>query len=412
MYSGFLKVTSFYKDFLKDYYRSNPHIIDKDYQEQNNHLMAEGYGYSNFFSKYLQKNYGIESTEIIHNAWHMQQAWARENGSKLVGDELLLEQIRSLQPEVVFIQDSINFEASYVERIRKEVKSVRLLIGHCCAPYTSRNLEAFSKYNLMLSCSEKFVKELQENNINCYKFPHAFEASLVPENLSQTPPENDIIFIGSLVYRSEFHINRIAYVEEILEQGLPLTMFGVIEEDSWQLLKIKQIAYLVLTPMEKAGIKGKQNNRSLRKIAQLKEMPEKSRYSKLIKENLKQEVLFGKQMLQEIAQHSVGFNLHGDLAGDYAANVRMFEVTGAGALLVTDHKKNMRELYEPDTEILTYTSIEECLEKLKWAIDHPVEARQIAVAGQKRTLKDHSVERRVDLLYEIMKKEYSKLSHF
>ncbi len=55
MYSGFLKVTSFYKEFLKDYYRSNPHIIDKDYQEQNNHLMDEGYGYSNFFFKVCPK---------------------------------------------------------------------------------------------------------------------------------------------------------------------------------------------------------------------------------------------------------------------------------------------------------------------------------------------------------------------
>jgi spore maturation protein CgeB len=407
MFSGVLKITSFYKEFLKDYYRSNSHIIDKDYLEQNKHLMAEGYGYSDFFSKYIQKNYAIEANEIIHNAWHMQGAWARENGSKLVGDELLLEQIRSLKPEVVFIQDSINFDAAYVDRIRKEVKSVKLLIGHCCAPYTSRNLEAFSKYNLMLSCSEKFVKELQEYNINCYKFPHAFEASLVPEGLSQTPPDNDIIFIGSVLNRREFHNNRIAYVEEILKQGLPLTMFGILEEDSWQLLKIKQIAYLVMTAMEKIGIKGFQNSRSLRKIAQLKEIPVKSRYSKLIKENLKQELFFGKKMINEIAQHAVGFNLHAEVAGDYASNVRMFEVAGAGAVLVTDHKKNIRELYEPDLEILTYSSLEECIEKLQWAIDHPVEARRIAEAGQKRTLRDHSVEKRVDLLYEIMKKEYS-----
>ena len=111
-------------------------------------------------------------------------------------------------------------------------------------------------------------------------------------------------------------------------------------------------------------------------------------------------------MLREISCHSAGFNFHGDLAGDYAANVRMFEVTGAGTLLVTDHKKNMGELFEPDAEVLTYASIDECIEKLKWAIDHPVEAGRIAEAGQKRTLREHSVERRVDLLYEILKKEY------
>jgi spore maturation protein CgeB len=95
------------------------------------------------------------------------------------------------------------------------------------------------------------------------------------------------------------------------------------------------------------------------------------------------------------------------VAGDYAANVRMFEVTAAGALLVTDHKKNIRQLFEPDSEILTYSSTGECIEKLKWAIDHPVEAGKIAAAGQKRTLNDHSVEKRTLLLFEIMRKEYS-----
>ena len=41
MYSSLLKVTSFYKDFLSDYYHSNPGITEKSYQEQFKHLMAE-----------------------------------------------------------------------------------------------------------------------------------------------------------------------------------------------------------------------------------------------------------------------------------------------------------------------------------------------------------------------------------
>jgi spore maturation protein CgeB len=113
-------------------------------------------------------------------------------------------------------------------------------------------------------------------------------------------------------------------------------------------------------------------------------------------------------MLDEISRHAVGFNLHAEVAGDFAANVRMFEVTGAGALLVTDHKKNIGDLFEPGSEILTYKDREECMEKLKWALDNPVEAAEIAAAGQRRTLRDHTVEKRVDLLYDIMEQEFSK----
>jgi spore maturation protein CgeB len=407
MFTTFLKVSSYYRDFLNNYYRSNPVITGKSFNEQYKHLMAEGYGYADYFPRYLEKNYAIKATEIIHNAVHLQKAWADENGSRLAGEDLLLEQIRSFGPEVLFIQNSANFDAGFVDRIREEVPSVRLLIGHCCSPFTARNLEAFSRYDVMLTCSEIYLPELQEH-VRSYLFPHAVEATLVSGTSPRRLPDNDIIFIGSLLYRSEFHRNRIAAVEEILKSGLPLRMYGIIEDDSWHMVKMKQASYLLVKSAEKLGIRGLQKIQILRKMAQLKEMPQRDRYSDLIRGHLRQELLFGKQMLEEIARHAVGFNIHGEGAGDYAANVRMFEVAGTGALLCTDHKKNIRDFYEPDKEVLTFKSVEECIEKLKWAMDHPEEAGKIAAAGRKRTLEDHSVEKRVDFLYEIMKKEYSK----
>ena len=408
MFTTLLKITSFYKDFLTNYYQSNPQITGKSYDEQYKHLMSQGYGYADYFPRYLERNYSIKASEIVHNAVPLQRAWAGENSSRLTGDEILLEQIKSIQPEVLFIQDSINFDAGFLDMIREKVKSVRLFVGHCCAPYTAANLESFGRYDVMLTCSEKFLKELGQHQINCYLFPHALESSLVSEVSSGSTSKNDIIFIGSLLYRNEFHRTRIAYVEEILKSGLPFKMYGIMEEDSWHRLKIKQASYLYVKMAYMLGLKGFQRSRIMRKIAQLKEMPERNRYSSLIRENLRSDMLFGKQMLDEISRHAIGFNLHAEVAGDFAANVRMFEVAGAGTLLVTDHKKNIGELFEPGSEILTYKCPEECIEKLNWAVEHPVEAAKIAMAGQRRTLRDHTVEKRVDLLYDIIKQEFSK----
>ena len=402
MFSSFLKVTSFYKDFLNQYYHAHPYISGKGFDEQYKHLMDQGYGYADYFPRYINKNYGIKAAEIIHNAWHLQRAWGSERGLRLSGDDLLMEQIRAFQPEVLFIQDSANFAPGFIERVRRKVNSIRLLIGHCCAPYTEGNVEAFRMFDVMLTCSEKFKGELGALGINCFLFPHAFESSLAQEIDPAADPVNDVVFIGSLLYRREFHEQRISVVEEILKNRIPFRIYGVIEEDPWYLLRMKQISYLLVNASLRIGLKGLQKNRYIRKIAQLKQCPQKNRYSRLIRENLRREMVFGKQMLKEIGRHAVGFNLHGEVAGDYAANVRMFEVTGAGALLVTDHKKNIDELFEPDREILTFHSVGECIEKLKWAIDHPSEAAVIAAAGRARTLKDHSVERRVDLLYEII----------
>ena len=407
MFDSFLKVTSFYKEFLLDYYRSNPAVIEGSFDEQYKHLMAQGYGYADYFPRYMAKNHGLRSAEIIHNAEHLQGAWAREYGSNLTGDELLLEQIRRFAPGVLMIQDSANFDAAYLDRVRREVPSIRLMIGHCCSPYTEANLKTFGNFDVMLSCSPIYYKVLKDL-AKTYHFPHALESSLVTPVDSRGTPENKVIFIGSLFYRNEFHRHRIGVVEEILKSGIPFKMFGILEETPWHALKLLQASYLMVRASERLGIKAFRKYQAYRKVERLQGMPTRSRYSNLIRENLRRDLLFGKKMLDTIAGHAVGFNIHGDGAGDFAANIRMFEVAGSGALLCTDHKSNIHDFYEPDAEILTFRDTGECIEKLKWAIDHPGEARRIAAAGQQRTLKDHSVERRVDLLYEIMKKEFPK----
>jgi spore maturation protein CgeB len=401
----FIKVTSFYKNFLESYYESNQDIVTLSYDDQYQHLMEQGYGYSNYFPLYLRQNYSISGTELIHNAWHMQNAWAAEHGLKLSGNKLLLEQLKKYKPEILFIQDSANFSAAFIQKIREEIPSIKLLIGHCCAPYNSESIEAFRHYDVILACSERFLEDFKKLNINSYLFPHAVESSLI-ENMRGNPdPVNEIIFIGSLLYRTGFHKTRISYIEEILRNNLPLRIFGQLEADPFHTLKMKQAAYLTVKVLSALNIKSIYENSSLQKIGQLEEMPRKNKYSSSIQKSIRNISVFGKEMLETIAAYSIGYNQHAEVAGDYAANVRMFEVCGAGTLLVTDHKKNIHTLFEPDSEILTYKSKEECVEKLRWAINNPIEARKIAMAGQQRAIRDHSVEKRVDLLHEIIQKE-------
>ncbi len=64
----FIKITSFYKNFLQSYEAANPDVLALSYDKQHQHLMSQGYGYSNYFPRYLKQNYGIDGHEIIHNA--------------------------------------------------------------------------------------------------------------------------------------------------------------------------------------------------------------------------------------------------------------------------------------------------------------------------------------------------------
>lgn len=72
----------------------------------------------------------------------------------------------------------------------------------------------------------------------------------------------------------------------------------------------------------------------------------------------------------------------------------MFEATGVGSCLLTDSASNVRDLFEPDNEIVTYTSVDECVEKVNYLFEHEAERAQIARAGQSRTLRDHTTRER------------------
>jgi spore maturation protein CgeB len=109
-------------------------------------------------------------------------------------------------------------------------------------------------------------------------------------------------------------------------------------------------------------------------------------------------------MYEIISQSKITLNNHIDDAKNEAANMRLFEATGVGTCLLTDWKENLHELFEPDREVVTYKSVEECIEKVKWLLDHPQEREAIAKAGQARTLKDHTFAQRAIQLDEIIRK--------
>jgi spore maturation protein CgeB len=71
--------------------------------------------------------------------------------------------------------------------------------------------------------------------------------------------------------------------------------------------------------------------------------------------------------------------------------------------MVTDWKDNLPELFNPDKEMVTYRTADECLEKVSWLLQHPRERAEIAKAGQARTLRDHTYARRAIQLDRIIR---------
>jgi SAM-dependent methyltransferase len=99
---------------------------------------------------------------------------------------------------------------------------------------------------------------------------------------------------------------------------------------------------------------------------------------------------WGLDMFGLLKRSLITVNRHIDVAEHNANNMRLFEATGCGALLITDYKDNLSDLFEIGREVVAYRDPEECVTMIHYYLAHPDEAATIAAAGQARTLRDHS----------------------
>jgi spore maturation protein CgeB len=84
--------------------------------------------------------------------------------------------------------------------------------------------------------------------------------------------------------------------------------------------------------------------------------------------------------------------------------MRLYEATGVGAMLLTDQKDNLGELFEVGREVVAYNSREEAVELVQYYVAHQDEAGEIARAGQARTLAEHTYAQRMQELLPVLQK--------
>ena len=79
--------------------------------------------------------------------------------------------------------------------------------------------------------------------------------------------------------------------------------------------------------------------------------------------------------------------------------MRLFETTGVGSCLITDYADNLKDFFDLDNEVVTYKSIPECIDKVKNLLKDENLRLKIAIAGKKRTFKDHTLQQRISDLF-------------
>ncbi|MCO6437069.1 MAG: glycosyltransferase family 1 protein [Phycisphaerae bacterium] len=84
-------------------------------------------------------------------------------------------------------------------------------------------------------------------------------------------------------------------------------------------------------------------------------------------------------------------------------NIRHFEITANGGFMLTYETPELHQCFKVGEECDVFRSEAELLEKIQYYLAHPQRRREIALAGQRRTLSEHLYSHRITRVVELLR---------
>ena len=402
-----LKATTAYNSYLKRVFRHNALWQRNSYIKLSETFFEDGFGWSNFWQKSLAQ-FDCHVLEIVANAKPIQYAWACENGfrpSKEAGlADILIAQVKQYKPDILFLENHTLLTKHQIQAVRQQCPSIRLVVSWCSAPFENR-IQDFAQHDLVLSCIPEIVKELKESGLDSEHINHAFYPEILERAKGDSMPSIPLSFVGQIVQGNQQHMNRLVMLEAIAASSLPLQIYtpscnwSIKSKTKHWLKQTVKATYPLFKRLEDISFQFRQVSHEFHKKIE--------NSSNSVPKNLLpycHQPVFGLSMFETLKRSSISLNCHIDISRKSASNMRLFEATGMGSCLLTDAKQNLHMLFEPDYEVVTYASPEECIEKAKWLLAHPEKRKEIAIAGQKKTLTAHTFQCRALELMSILRR--------
>jgi ubiquinone/menaquinone biosynthesis C-methylase UbiE len=336
-----LFVNTYYPGFLEQHYQRHPELLSASYDSQHSALQAACFGDSDFYSSNIRKA-GWGAIDLTVNCQPLQASWAKEHGidKDISPIAVAIEQIRALGPQVLYVQDLGIATKEFCDAVRF---SVELIVGQIASPIPSH--AHLDKFDILISSFPHFVETFRRQGRLAYYQPLAFD-SRVLERLGSHRRDHAVTFIGGV---SPAHKGRYELLTT-LAPSVPIHFWGYGTQ-----------------PLAQHGVEASRLHGDV----------------------------WGLDMFAALAESTITLNHHIDVAQSSANNMRLFEATGCGALLVTDYKDNLNDLFEIGSEVVAYRSVEECADLIAHYLNRQDETAAIAKRGQARTLRDHSYEARM-----------------
>ncbi len=349
------------QDFLKTFGSKGP-----KYQDILQAVLDRLFGTADFYSRNLNLH-GWNAVDVIANYHNLQAMWAEENidGWHLNPDDrfpaayIATRQIQKHDPQVVFLQDLSFFSVKDLQWFKQDG---RLLAAQLSCPMPREEL--VREMDVIFTSFPHYVDKLKAIGVPKVVFSKlAFEPTALSRAKKELPknPERsiDVCFVGG--------VGKLVHWlrgTEILE-----TVSAIYGD------RFKWFGY------------GKQW------------IEEESPLM-----NCYQGPAWGIDMYKLYLQSKIVINRHGEVAEGYSNNMRMFEATGCGAMLMTEKSKNLNDFFLLG-EAVGYSDAgsNDIIQGLNYYLTHQNEMRQVAAFGQRRTLNDHTYYNKMGQISEVLK---------
>jgi spore maturation protein CgeB len=352
----FLILDTCYPAFLRDHYRRSDGLARRPYAEQWRTLMDTFFGTADAYSHALGV-LGHEAHEVVVNCAPLQRAWAREHGIRTPGpfravaDRIVRAQIADSRPDVLYVQ---NMHAVSPRLLAAARSGGARVVGQIAseAPGDAR----LRLYDLVVTSFPHFVDRFRRAGVASEYLRIGFDPRVLDRLAADGARRgrHDAVFVGAL-NRTQ-HRRGNALLEQAAHR-VPIDFWGY-RSGSWP---------------PGSAIRRRYHGEA-----------------------------WGIDMFRILFESRIALNRHIGVAERYANNMRLYEATGVGTLLLTDAKDNLAELFEPGREVAVYASEDELVAQVEHYLAYEEERAAIAAAGQRRALAEHTYTHRMRELLQIL----------
>lgn len=346
-----LQWDDWYPAHLQALYAANPRLGAAAPQVQAQALIRDGFSAIHVLAPYVTDMDGIY---CVGNCRPQVQAWMRELGLPMLsggGDweaEALRRMVEALRPDVLYIADPIHFRAEF---LRSLPFRPRLVMGWRAADVPLGT--DWTGYDVMLSALPRMLALAASQGAKAGELFYPGMPDWIATTVENVPKDTDVVFAGSLSPSQHARRFRLlhALAEAALDKGFSLALHLACAREA-------------LPPAM---------------------------------QHFWRPPVFGLEMHKALARGRIVVDSQGgigvtapdgrrliDLAAGATANMRLWEATAGGSLLLTEALPELYRIFAPDKEVAVYENDGQFLEKVLYYLDHAEARTQLAAAGRRR----------------------------